>query len=105
MHKDLLAEVVRAVYSEKDPARRGALRGALAKLLREGRARGEVSRRHALEDQAALVMGAQQHLVYQWLHRADFPIAERFARLARVLAEVLAPTEEERKAGPVARVR
>jgi AcrR family transcriptional regulator len=106
MHRDLLAEVVRAVHSERDPARMGSLGHALEKLLREGRAQGDVSRRHALEDQAALVMGAQQHLVFQWMHRSDFPIAERFARLARVLAELLAPTEEERKkSGRIARVR
>ena len=95
MHKDLLSEVVRAVHGTSDPARMGSLRRALEKLLREGRAHGDVSRRHALEDQTTLVFGAQQYLVFEWMHRADFPIAERSARLARVLAEVLAPGPEE----------
>lgn len=104
MHKDLLSEVVRAVHDASDPARMGSLRRALEKLLRAGRAQGDVSRRHALEDQATLVFGAQQYLVFEWMHRADFPIAERSARLARVLADVLAPTAEE-QAGRVARVR
>jgi AcrR family transcriptional regulator len=105
MHRELLAEVVREVHSERDPAHMGSLRGALERLLREGRALGDVSRRHALEDQAALVMGAQQHLIFRWLHAPEFPIAERFARLARVLADVLAPTEDEKRSGRVARVR
>jgi AcrR family transcriptional regulator len=91
MHKDLLTEVVHVVHSASDPARMGSLHRALEKLLREGRAQGDVSRRHPLEDQATLVFGAQQYLVFQWMHRADFPIAERFARMARLLADVLAP--------------
>jgi AcrR family transcriptional regulator len=91
MHRDLVSEVVRAIHGPSDPVRMGSLRHALEKLLRRGRAEGDVSRRHALEDQVTLVFGAQQYLVFQWLHGADFPIAERAARLARTLADVLAP--------------
>jgi AcrR family transcriptional regulator len=91
MHQDLVAEVVRAVYSASDPARVGLLRRAMEKLLRAGRAQGDVSRRHTLEDQATLVLGAHQALVFEWTHQPDFPIAERAARLARMLADVLAP--------------
>jgi AcrR family transcriptional regulator len=91
MHRDLLTEVVHVVHGASDPARMGSLQRALEKLLREARARGEVSRRHPLEDQATLVFGAHQYLVFQWMNRADFPIAERSARMARLLADVLAP--------------
>lgn len=95
MHRDLVSEVVRAIHGPDDPGRMGSLRRALEKLLRLGRAQGDVSRRHALEDQVTLVFGAQQYLVFQWLHGADFPIAERAARLARTLADVLAPLPKE----------
>jgi AcrR family transcriptional regulator len=91
MHQDLLAEVTRAVHGADDPARMGALERAVERLLRVGRAQGDVSRRHALEDQAALVLGALQNLYFEWAHRADFPIAERSARMARLLADALAP--------------
>ena len=37
------------------------------------------------------MLGAFYHLVFEWTHRADFPIAERSARMARMLADVLAP--------------
>ena len=56
-----------------------------------GRTGGDVSRAHALEDQAGMVLGALQYLTYEWTHRADFPIAERAKRMARLLADALAP--------------
>ena len=99
MHQDLVSEVVRASYQASDPARIGALRRAVEKLLREGRVEGGISRRHALEDQAVLVLGALQFLMFEWTHRADFPIAERAARLARVLADTLSPGAAERGRG------
>jgi len=91
MHQDLLAEVARVVHGVSDPERMGAMRRGVEKLLRAGRAQGDVSRAHALEDQAALVIGALQFLTFEWTHRADFPIAERSARMARLLADALAP--------------
>ena len=91
MHVDLVTEVARASYEKTDPAQIGSLQRGVEKLLRAGRAQGDVSRRHPLEDQAALVLGALQNLTFEWTHRADFPIAERSARMARMLAEVLAP--------------
>jgi AcrR family transcriptional regulator len=91
MHRDLVSEVVRAIHGPSDPVRMGSLQRALEKLLRRGRAEGDVSRQHPLEDQVTLVFGAQQYLTFQWLHGTDFPIAERSARLARMLADVLAP--------------
>ena len=91
MHVDLVTEVARASYEKTDPAQIGSLQRGVEKLLRAGRAQGDVSRRHPLEDQAALVLGALQNLTFEWTHRADFPIADRSARMARMLAEVLAP--------------
>lgn len=38
-----------------------------------------------------LVLGALQNLFFEWTHRKDFPIAERSARMARLLADALAP--------------
>jgi AcrR family transcriptional regulator len=91
MHVDLVTEVTRASYESTDPAQIGSLQRGVEKLLRAGRAQGDVSRRHPLEDQAALVLGALQNLTFEWTHRADFPIAERSARMARMLADLLAP--------------
>src|SRR5262249_41814855 len=91
MHQDLVSHVIRASYEATDPARTRALAGAMEKLLRAGRASGDVSRRHAIEDQVSLVLGALEHLMFEWTHREDFPIAERSVRMARLLADALAP--------------
>ena len=91
MHQDLVTEVVRASYQVVTPERTRALDGAVAKLVRAGRAHGDVSRAHAVDDQVALVIGAFHHLLLEWTRRKAFPIAARAARMARMLADVLAP--------------
>jgi AcrR family transcriptional regulator len=99
MHQDMVAEVMRASFDASDPAGLPSLQRGLERLLRAGRAQGDVGRRHALEDQAALVLGALQYLFFEWTHRAEFPIAERSERLARVLADALAPAAERSRPG------
>ena len=94
MHQDLVSEVVRASY-DAEPSRVGEIQRAVEKLVRAGRAQGDVSRAHALEDQAGLVLGTIQFLVFEWTHRADYPIAERSARMARLLADALSPRPGE----------
>jgi len=97
MHQDLLSATDRATYEADDPTDVRGLHRAVEKLIRRGRADGDVSRLHAVEDQAILVFGAQRDLMIAWAHRADFPIAERSARMARLLADALAPREAEKK--------
>jgi hypothetical protein len=89
--QDLVAEVLRASVEASDAALAQSLNRGVAKLLRAGRARGDVSRRHALDDQVALVLGALRSLFFEWTHSPDFPMAERSARMARLLADALAP--------------
>lgn len=91
MHQDLLSATIGAAYEADDPADIRGQHRAVEKLIRRGRAAGDVSRRHAIEDQASLVLGALYELTSAWAHRADFPIAERSARMARLLADALSP--------------
>jgi AcrR family transcriptional regulator len=95
LHRELMGEVLRVYFEAADEGVARALNRGLEKLLRAGRMQGDVSRRHALEDQAALVLGALQNLVLEWAHRPDFPIAERSARMAQLLADALAPRPRE----------
>jgi AcrR family transcriptional regulator len=91
MHHELVSEVMRAAHQTALPQQIRVADRAVAKLLRAGRARGDVSREHALEDQVALVQGAFHHLQLEWTQRKDFPIAARSTRMARMLADALAP--------------
>jgi AcrR family transcriptional regulator len=95
MHQDLLSATIDATYEADDPADIRGVHRSVEKLIRRGRAAGDVSRRHALEDQAILVLGALHDLQIAWTHQSNFPIAERSARMARMLAEVLAPRADE----------
>ena len=95
MHQNLVAEVTRISLEMADEEFVTSLSRGVEKLLRAGRMQGDVSRRHPLEDQAALVQGALSNLFFDWTHRADFPIAARAARMARLLADVLAPGPDE----------
>jgi AcrR family transcriptional regulator len=95
LHQELVAEVTRVTFEMADEQFVGSLDHGIERLLRLGRMQGDVSRRHALEDQAALVQGALQHLFFEWTHRESFPIAERSARMARLLADALAPRPGE----------
>jgi AcrR family transcriptional regulator len=91
MHQDMLAEVTRVFHDTSDRETLDSVLRGVEKLLRTGRAEGDVSRAYPLEDQAAMVLGSLQYLVFQWTHQRDFPIAERAARMARLLADALAP--------------
>lgn len=96
LHQELVAEVTRVSVEITDEQLVGSLSHGVQKLLRAGRVQGDVGRRHSLEDQAALVLGALTNLFFEWTHREGFPIAERSARMARLLADALAPGGEDR---------
>ena len=91
MHQDLVSEGIRAAHEVTSPARVREFHGAIETLVRAGRRQGDVSRRHAIEDQVALLIGALSQLMLEWAHQPDFPIAERSTRMARLLADALAP--------------
>ncbi|MEN8159404.1 MAG: TetR/AcrR family transcriptional regulator [Myxococcota bacterium] len=91
MHQDLVSETLRAGHEEKDLGDTRRLHRALEGLIRAGRARGDVTRKHAAEDLVALVIGALSQLMLDWAHRPGFDIEQRSRRLARLLADALAP--------------
>jgi len=98
MHQDLVSETFREALAAREGAQADerAIHLAIGRLVRLGRAEGSVSRAHAIEDQAALIFGAFSQLMFEWAHRPDFPIAERSTRMARLLADALAPRPGER---------
>jgi AcrR family transcriptional regulator len=93
MHQDLVSETVREALAAREDERERAIHLAIERLVRRGRAEGDVSRAHAVEDQASLILSAYSQLMFEWAHRRDFPMAERSARMARLLADALAPRQ------------
>ena len=97
MHQDLLSATIGLSYEPDDSADMRGLHRAVEKLIRRGRSAGDVSRLHTIEDQASLVLGALYDLTLAWAHRTDFPIVERSARMARLLADALSPSDAEKR--------
>jgi AcrR family transcriptional regulator len=91
MHRDLVFETMREAESVREDARDQEIYRAVEKLVRRGRAEGDVTSSHASDDLVALIFGAFHQLMFEWAHRANFPIAARSARMARLLADALAP--------------
>ena len=91
MHQDLVSETMREAQSVLEDPRKRETHRAIEKLVRKGRAEGDVTRQHASEDLVALIFAAFHQLMFEWAHRADFPMAARSARMARLLADALAP--------------
>src|SRR5262249_52285170 len=93
MHRELVSEALRAIHEVGEGGAAGdpQLHRSLQQLLRAGRRQGDVTRAHAIEDLVALVVGALSQLLFEWAHRPEVPIAERSARMARLLAAALAP--------------
>jgi AcrR family transcriptional regulator len=93
MHQDVVSETMREAQS----FHQREIHRAIEKLVRKGRSEDDVTRLHAIDDLVALVFGAFHQLMFEWAHRADFPMAERSARMARLLAQALAPRPGERR--------
>ena len=91
MHRDLVFETMREAQSVREDAGEREIHRAIEKLVRKGRAEGDLTRRHASEDVVVLIFAAFHQLMFEWAHHANFPIAERAARMARLVAEALAP--------------
>ncbi len=91
VHHELISESIHIAQGDHDPERARQIQSALGGLLRAGIEAGDVTRRHDLEDLVDLVFGALTLLALEWASREDFPIAARAARMARLLADALAP--------------
>jgi hypothetical protein len=96
MHQDLVAETFRAASAESDAERTREMRRAVGKLVRTGRAEGDVTQLHAVDDLVTLILGALSQLLFEWANRIDVSIADRATRMARLLANALAPQSERR---------
>jgi AcrR family transcriptional regulator len=96
MQRELVTEIVHAVHAmprSSDHARR--LHAAFGELVRDGLAAGELTRRHAPETLAQMVLGAYYVLIFDYANLDDHPIREHADAAARFLADALAARPEE----------
>src|SRR5262245_18496765 len=100
MHHELLVETFRVSQAEADPEGESRIQQAIGRLVRAGIASGDVTRRHAPEDLVRLVYGALNLLMFEWASAPDYPVVENARRMARLLADAIAPTPERRAPRP-----
>jgi len=91
MHKELVNELVHAVHRMPDKSQHARrLHAACEALVRDGLAAGELTRRHAPETLAQMILGTYYVLIFDYVNLDDHPIREQAAKAARCLADALA---------------
>jgi AcrR family transcriptional regulator len=89
--REVLLELVRVAQVDGvGPERSRFLHAAVAAMLEEGRARGEVAADRDLEFVTELVVAAYLGIVINWVTLPDYPIRERLASLAALISESIA---------------
>jgi AcrR family transcriptional regulator len=96
MNRELVTELVHVVHgssSKSEQARR--LHDAFAKIVSDGLAVGDVTRRHDAETLTEMIMGAYYVLMFNYANLDDFPIEQQAAAVARFLGDALAAPAED----------
>jgi len=96
MNRELVTELVHAVHGSRqrsEHARR--LHDAFGRLVGDGLAAGDVTRRHDPETLTEMILGAYYVLVFNYANIDGFPIERQAAAASRFLADALAPAAEE----------
>ena len=96
MNRELVTELVHVVHgspAKSEQARR--LHDAFAKIVSDGLAAGDVTRRHDAETLTEMILGAYYVLMFNYANLDDFPIEKQAAAVARFLGDALAPPAED----------
>jgi AcrR family transcriptional regulator len=96
MNRELVTELVHVVHgspTKSEQARR--LHDAFAKIVNDGLAAGDVTRRHDAETLTEMILGAYYVLMLNYANLDDFPIEKQAAAVARFLGDALAPPAED----------
>lgn len=91
MHRNLVTEIIHVAHqlgAEPEQARR--LHDAFGRLIEDGIAAGDVSRRHEVETVTEMVLGAFYVLMFDWAYLDGYPLAERAKAAAEFLGEAIA---------------
>jgi AcrR family transcriptional regulator len=89
--REVLLELVRVTQVDgAGPERNRHLHEAFARMLAEGRARGDVAPDRDLAFLSELVLAAWLGIVINWVTLPDYPIRERLASLADLIGDAIA---------------
>ncbi len=90
MHRELVTEVVHVAHetgTEREQAEK--LRDAFGAMIREGVAAGEFTKRHSVQTQTEVLLGAYYALIFNWANLEDYPVRRQAKAVARLLGDAL----------------
>ena len=97
MHHEFVTEVFHGAQSHRLGDEAPWLHNAFVRLVRAGQAQGDVTRRHNASELTRILAGSLSALSAEWTSKPEFPIKRRARSLARVLGELLTPSEAEKQ--------
>lgn len=89
--RDLLGRIYSIAYAESPQDNDRRYHGAFERYMQESVARGRVRDDMPIESLAMMAASLLGSMALGWVHFEDFPIAERAASVAHLLAESLRP--------------
>ncbi len=90
MQRELVTEVVHVAHemgTEREQAE--TLRDAFGAMIREGVASGQLTRKHSIQTQTEMLLGAYYALMFNWANLEDYPLRRQARAGARLLADAL----------------
>jgi hypothetical protein len=100
MHHEFLVEVFRGARSVAIGDAAPRLRDAFVRLVRAGQSQGDVTRGHSAVELTRILGGSLSALSAEWANEPDFPIKRRARALARVLGDLITPSETQTRPEP-----
>ncbi len=91
MHHDLMIETLRHSRASVARERMRGLRHFFQTMIVDGIAAGDMTDRHGPEALTLFIHGRLQTLIFEWAQFPDYPITERTARMAQLLADAISP--------------
>jgi len=90
-HRDLVAQMVTLGHQETPEDTDRRLHGIFRSFFEPGVARDEIAEEE-LDALTEIVLGAYTSIILGWVHFDDYPVRERAASVARLLARTLTPS-------------
>lgn len=96
MHRELVTEFVHVAHETRTEGEKARQLGdAFGALIRDGRAQGDVTSRHAEATLTEMLLGAFYALMFSWANLDAYPFRKQALAAARFLGDALAPAPEE----------
>jgi AcrR family transcriptional regulator len=90
MHRELVTEIIHVAHEAgAHPEQAHRLHAAFGALVQDGRAAGDVTRRHDAATLTEMIIGAFYVLMFDWANLESYPLRQRALAAARFLGDAI----------------